>query len=122
MFQKKQDKSDTENWSKYILSYLGRFGKIFSKKKSERIPTRKPWDHGIEFVENYTLPKKSSHYPLLPQEKEALNKWLEEELRKRYIRRSKSQIAASVFFVKKKDRSLQLIQDYQKLNDITKKN
>ena len=55
-------------------------------------------------------------------EQEALNQFLDENLAKGYIVPSKSPMASPVFFVKKKDGKLRLIQDYRKLNDITVKN
>lgn len=55
-------------------------------------------------------------------EKQSLDEWLDEELRKGYIRKSKSPLAAPVFFFKKKDGKLRLVQDYRKLNAVTIKN
>ena len=57
-----------------------------------------------------------------PKEKKALSEWIAEELRKEYIEKSKSDYAAPVFFVKKKDGSLRLVVDYRKLNEITVRN
>ena len=51
-----------------------------------------------------------------------LDKFLEENLQKGYIVPSKSPLMSPVFFVKKKDGKLRMVQDYQKLNDITIKN
>jgi len=51
-----------------------------------------------------------------------LDFFLEENLRTGRICLSKSPIAAPVFFIKKKDSSLQLVQDYRALNSITVKN
>src|SRR5882757_27500 len=51
-----------------------------------------------------------------------LDRFLEENLRKGYITPSKSPIASPVFFIKKKDGKLRLIQDYRKLNELTIKN
>jgi hypothetical protein len=55
-------------------------------------------------------------YPMSVIEQEVLDKFLEENLAKDYLRPSKSPMASPVFFIKKKDRSLQLIQDYRHLN------
>jgi len=55
-------------------------------------------------------------------EQEELDAFLEENLHTRRIRPSKSPIAAPVFFIKKKDGSLQLVQDYRALNAVTIKN
>lgn len=51
-----------------------------------------------------------------------MDAWVKEELAKGYICPSKSPTAASSFFVKKSDRSLCLVVDYWKLNNVTKKN
>jgi hypothetical protein len=53
---------------------------------------------------------------------EELYRFLEEHLRKGYIVPFKSPIASPVFFIKKKDGQLRLVQDYRKLNDFTIKN
>jgi hypothetical protein len=55
-------------------------------------------------------------------EQEELDRFLDDNLRKGYILPSKSPIASPVFFVKKKDGRLHLVQDYRKLNDFTIKN
>ena len=57
-----------------------------------------------------------------PNEQAELDKFLEDSLRKGYITLSKSPLASPVFFVKKKDGKLRLVQDYRKLNDYTVKN
>lgn len=55
-------------------------------------------------------------------EQEELQRFLEENLAKGYIRPSKSPLSSPVFFIKKKDGKLRFIQDYRKLNKITVKN
>jgi len=55
-------------------------------------------------------------------EQAELDAFLEENLRTGQIRPSKSSIAAPVFFIKKKDGSLHLVQDYYALNTVTVKN
>jgi len=51
-----------------------------------------------------------------------LDTFLTENLETSRIRQSKSPMASPVFFIKRKDRSLQLVQDYQMLNAMTVKN
>ena len=51
-----------------------------------------------------------------------LDVFLEKNLCTRQIQPSKSPITALVFFIKKKDGSLQLVQDYYVLNAVTVKN
>ena len=57
-------------------------------------------------------PKLSKVYPLSPVEQKELDSFLEENLHTGQICSSKSPMAAPVFFIKKKDGSLWLVQDY----------
>ena len=61
-------------------------------------------------------------YPLSKDEQTQLEKFLKENLETHQIRPSKSPMASPFFFVKKKDRKLRPVQDYQKLNKMTIKN
>ena len=56
------------------------------------------------------------------KEEEALNQWLDEQLKAGLIVESKSQYMAPCFYISQKDSLLQLVQDYQKLNQVTIKN
>jgi len=55
-------------------------------------------------------------------EQKELDFFLKENLHTSQIRSSKSPMAALVFFIKKKDSSLWLVQDYRALNSMTVKN
>jgi hypothetical protein len=57
-----------------------------------------------------------------PVEQAEIDAFLEDVLATGQIRPSKSPIGAPVFFIKKKDGSLHLVQDYRALNAITWKN
>src|SRR5258708_27613182 len=61
-------------------------------------------------------------FPLSPTEQKELDEFLRENLVNSHIHPSKSPIGAPVFFIKKKDGSLHLVQDYWKLNKIMVKN
>ena len=65
---------------------------------------RKPYDHAIDFVKGADLPPLAKLIRLAPIEKEAIRIWLDEELAKGYIRKSKSPVAAPFFFVKKREK------------------
>ena len=52
------------------------------------------------------------------KEKEALNQWLDEQLKTELIVESKSRYAVLCFYIPKKDGSLWLVQDYRKLNQV----
>ena len=53
------------------------------------------------------------------KENEALNQWLDEQLKVELIMESKSRYAVPCFYILKKDGSLWLVQDYKKLNQVT---
>jgi hypothetical protein len=55
-------------------------------------------------------------------EQKALDEFIEDNLASGHICLSESPMATPCFFIKKKDGSLHLIQDYQVLNDITIRN
>ena len=56
------------------------------------------------------------------EEREDVREFIKEQLRKGYIRPSKSLQTAPVFFVRKKDRKKRMVQDYKYLNEWTIKN
>jgi len=102
--------------------WLHEYENVFSKHKSERMLLQKPYNHAIDFMEGVKLPKPAKLYPLSLAERNSLDTWINEELRKGYIHPSTSLIAAPFFFVKKHDGNLQPIIDYRALNAITVKN
>ena len=59
---------------------------------------------------------------MMLKEEEALNQWLDEQLKTKLIVESKSRYTVLYFYIPKKDSSLQFVQDYRKLNQITIKN
>jgi len=95
--------------------------KVFGKVESERIPTRKVWDHAIDLKETFK-PQKGRIYPLSKNEREEVQNFVEDQLRKGYIRLLKSPQTLPVFFVGKKDRSKRIVMDYYNLNSQMVKN
>jgi len=95
--------------------------KVFEKKESERMPTRKTWDHAIDLRKGF-VSKKGKIYPLSRVEREKVQEFVKDQLRKRYIRPSKSPQTSPVFFVLKKDGKKRMVQDYRYLNSWTVKN
>jgi len=102
--------------------WLYKYGNVFSKHKSERILLQKLYNYAIDFMKGTKLPKPAKVYLLSLVERNSLDTWINEKLRKGYIHLSTSPIAALFFFVKKYDGSLQPIMDYRALNTITVKN
>jgi len=58
-------------------------------------------------------------YTMTLKEEEALNQWLDEQLKASLMVESKSRYVAPCFYIPKKDGSLWLVQDYRKLNQVT---
>ena len=97
------------------------FELVFAKEDFDIFPDHRQQDHAIKLVPGLE-PKSSKVYPLSLVEQKELDSFLEENLHTGRIRPSKSPMAALVFFIKKKDGSLRLVQDYQALNSMMVKN
>jgi len=104
-----------------LFNYAKGFESVFAKKDFNILLEHRQWDHAIELIPG-SEPKSSKVYPLSLVEQKELDFFLEENLYTEQICPSKSPMAAPVFFIKKKDSSLWLVQDYQALNSITVKN
>ncbi|PIL37451.1 hypothetical protein GSI_01145 [Ganoderma sinense ZZ0214-1] len=97
------------------------FRDVFSQSTFDVLPQHRPYDHVIELLPD-AKPYCGKVYPMTLDEQDALDAFLEENLRTGRIRPSKSPWGAPFFFVKKKDGKLRPVQDYRKLNALTKKN
>lgn len=97
------------------------YKKVFEKKAAERFPSSRPYDHAINLKPDF-VPKNCKVYPLTPKEEQIMNEFLDDNLRKGYIRSSSSPMASPFFFVGKKDGNLRPCQDYRYLNEGTIKN
>ncbi|ESK87696.1 reverse transcriptase-rnase h-integrase [Moniliophthora roreri MCA 2997] len=103
---------------KYLLGYRD----CFEKGKAKRFSPARTYDHTIDLKLDF-MPRNCKLYPLSPVEQVEQDKFLEENLWKGYIRKSKSPIASPFFFVAKKEKgALRLTQDYRELNKGTVKN
>ena len=80
------------------------------------MPTRKIWDHAIDLKEIFK-PRKGRIYPLSRNKREEVQNFVEDQLRKRYIRPSKSPQISPVFFVNKKNKGKRMVIDYRNLNN-----
>ena len=94
---------------------------MFGKVESERMPTRKVWDHTIDLKEEFKA-SKAKVYPLSRNEREEVQSFVDKHLKKGYIRPTKSQQISPVFFVGKKGGGRRMVIDYHKLNRQTVKN
>jgi len=113
--------AETQAAATPLPAYVAEFQSIFAKEDFGVLPEHCKWDHAIELTPG-AEPKSSKVYPLSLLEQAELDAFLEENLCTGRIRPSKSSIAAPMFFIKKKDGSLRLVQDYHALNTVTVKN
>ena len=111
----------TQATTTLLSTYVTKFQSMFAKKDFDILPEHCKWDHTIKLIPGVEH-KSSKVYFLSLLEQVKLDAFLEENLYTRWIWPSKSLIAAPVFFIKKKDSLLQLVQDYCILNTITVKN
>jgi hypothetical protein len=94
---------------------------VFEEQEFDKLPQRRPWDHAIEIEPGCEKDRKMKGrvYPMGKDEQQALDDFIDENLRTGRIQPSKSPVAAPFFFVKKKDGKLRPVQDYRRLNEKT---
>jgi len=100
-----------------VLTHLHDFEDVFAKSSFDTLPNDKPWDHAIKLIPD-AKPVNCKVYPLASNEQKELNQFILKNLQTGRICPSKLLMA----FIKKKDGSLHLIQDYCALNAIIVKN
>ena len=104
---------------KYLLDYIQLFIHLFNKKKFEKLPERCKQDHKINLMKEVFRELNVKAYAITLKEEEILNQQLDEQFKTGLIVESKSQYVVFCFYILKKDGSLQLVQDYKKLNQVT---
>jgi hypothetical protein len=112
----------SRTWQEQVPTEYHKFGQVFSEEESQRFPGPRPWDHAIELVPDAPETLDCKTYPLAHGQQELLDQFIDEHLKKGYIRDSSSPYASPFFFVKKKDGKQRPVQDYRKLNQVTIRN
>ena len=112
-----EDTTDTIEIPKELLSIK----EVFDEKLPDILPPHRPYDCTIDLKPN-SAPFYGPLYSLTVQEQETLKEYIDENLKKGFIKPSKSPYGAPVLFVPKKDGSLRLCVDYRKLNQDTIRN
>ncbi len=103
-----------------LAFHVPRLGRSIQQIKGHELPPHRSYDCAIDFLPNATPPK-GRVFPLSQPETEAMQKYIEEELSKGFIRPSTSPASAGFFFVQKKDGGLRPCIDYRALNERTVK-
>lgn len=85
----------------FVPEQYTEFLDVFSEEKSHRLPERCPYDHAIDLVLDAKMTHSKTYHLSYDEEKE-LDKFIDENLAKGYIRESKSPMSSPFFFVSKK--------------------
>jgi len=113
--------ADHRKMEKMVSKRFHKWLKVFGKVESKRMLVRKVWDHGIDLNDNFKA-SKARVYPLSKNKKEEVQRFIDEYLKKGYIRPSKSPQTLPVFFVGKKDGRNCMVMNYRGLNKQMVKN
>ena len=99
---KEPDPTNPEDLPEYIQP----FTHLFNKKKFKKLPDRREWNHEINLIGEAPKELNAKAYAMTIKEEEALNQWLDEQLKAGLIKKSKSRYMALCFYIPKKDGSL----------------
>ena len=111
---KELDKTNPED----LPDYIWQFTYLFNKKKFKKLLEQYKWDCKINLINETPQELNTKAYAMTLKEEEALNQWLDKQLKVGLIVESKSRYIAPCFYIPKKNGSLWLVQDYRKLNQV----
>ena len=111
---KELDKMNPEDLPEYIWPFTHLFNKKF-----EKLLERWEWDYKINLTEEAPKKLNVKAYTVALKKEEALNQWLDKQLKARLRVESKSRYVVLYFYIPKKNGSLQFVQDYWKLHQVT---
>ncbi|MBW0548331.1 hypothetical protein O181_088046 [Austropuccinia psidii MF-1] len=120
LWEEDKEQEEIETMMKVVPSVYHQYLDVFSKVKSEKLPTHRACDHHVEL--EGSLPPVGVIYSLSNQESDTLRAYISENVEKGFIRPSSTSTGVPVLFVKKKDGGLCLCVDSCKVNAVTRKN
>ena len=104
-----------------LFLHVLQFESVFTKKDFDIFSNYYKWDHAIKLILGIE-PKLLKIYHLFSIEQSKLDNFIAKNLYTRFIWLSNFSIAVLIFFIKKKDGFLHLIQNYRNLNLLTIRN
>ena len=116
----RQRKEGEKSLEKMVLGEFHEFLGVFNKECSERLPMHREYDLGIDLIDGVEVLAPGKLYQLAPAKLMVLHEFIDKNLAKGYIYQSSTPCSTLVFFVKKKDGSLQLVVDFWVLNVVIK--
>ena len=111
------ESADIEQISKDYKDFEKMFENLISKNA---LVAHRRWNHNIELMKEKDI---SDDYvqTLSEKERKIIKEYIDQNLKKSYIRSSKASAGQSITFASKSDNEIQLCIDFRKLNDIIKK-
>jgi len=85
-----------------LPDYIRPFTYLFNKKKFEKLPERCEWDHKINLIEEVSKELNTKAYMMTLKEEEALNQWLDKQLKAGLIVESKSRYTVPCLYSKER--------------------
>jgi reverse transcriptase-like protein/integrase-like protein/chromodomain-containing protein/aspartyl protease len=112
--------SPSEDRMKNVPQEYRKYEQLFAESLETGLPEHSQWDHGI-YLKEGTTPSFHKIYNLNEKQLETLRDYIDENLKKGYIRPSTSEAGYPVMFVPKKNGKLRLVVDYRRINADTVK-
>ena len=104
---------------KVFENYYAEFGTLFEDKEIDSLPPNRICDMEINLRDETKTPPFLKIFRLSLKEEDLLKEWIDENVKKGFIRPSRSPCAAPIFFVPKKDGGLRPCINYKLLNENT---
>ncbi len=97
------------------------FLNVFDREKTIQLSSHQSYDHKIE-LKDENQSSRSLLYLMSSHKLQKIKKYLEKNLKKKFITLSKASFTSSILFIEKKDDSLRFCVNYRKLNTLIKRN
>ncbi len=105
---------------KKLLIVYHDFLNVFDREKTTQLLLHRSYDYKIE-LEDESQSSRSQLYLISSHKLQKIKKYLEKNLKKKFITLSKASFASSILFIEKKDDSLCFCMNYWKLNALIKR-
>ncbi len=105
---------------KKLLIIYHDFLNVFDREKTTQLFLHRSYDHKIK-LKDESQSSRSWLYLMLNHKLQKIKKYLEENLKKKFITLSKASFTSSILFIEKKDDSLHFCVNYWKLNALIKR-
>ena len=107
-----------------ILKEYYNYLNVFDRSETKKLSSYKEYNYKLKFIDNNSKSKlsKSRIYLIFAHKLEEVKKYLNENLRKRFITLNKTSFISLILFTKKSNNKLRFYVDYRRLNSIIKRN